>query len=80
MQKKLTLSINEELVKFAHEFSRKSRQSISQIVEQYFQRLKKESETSDLSEETSRLYGIFSDQPIPSKRELREHFHEKNKR
>ncbi len=77
MQKKLTLSLNEELVRFAHEFSKKTKQSISQIVEQYLKSLKQQqqSEATNLSPQTQRLYGIFADEPLPSKKELREDFH-----
>lgn len=78
MQKKLALSIEEELVEFAHEFSKKTRQSISHIIEQYLQDLKTQVEESDLADKTSNLYGIFADSPIPSKKELRTHFHEKS--
>ncbi|UCH97407.1 MAG: hypothetical protein JSV88_11295 [Candidatus Aminicenantes bacterium] len=78
MQKKLTLSIDEELIKFAHEFSRTTRQSISHLVEQYLQDIKTQAEKSGLTDKTLSLYGIFADSPIPSKKELRTHFHEKS--
>ena len=78
MQKKLTLSIEEDLVKFAHDFSLKTRQTISNIVAQYFERLKAQSESSTLSDKTLNLYGAFADEPIPSKKELRNYFHEKS--
>ena len=74
MKKKLTLSIDEELIKFDHEFSRKTRQSISHIIEQYIQDLRSQAEDSGLTEKTLSLYGIFADSPIPSKKELRKHF------
>ncbi len=41
MKKKLTLSINDDLIDFAHEFSRETNQSISHIVEEYLIELKK---------------------------------------
>ncbi|NIM18461.1 MAG: hypothetical protein GTO45_41305 [Candidatus Aminicenantes bacterium] len=78
MQKKLTLSIEEDLVKFAHELSKKTKQSISHMIEQYLHSLKIQTKTSDLSTRTLGLYGILSDQPIPSKKELRKYFHEKS--
>jgi hypothetical protein len=74
MRKKLTLSIDEELIEFVHEFSRKTRQSVSHIIEQYLQDLRTRAEGSDLADKTSNLYGIFADSPIPSKKELRKHF------
>jgi hypothetical protein len=42
--------------------------------------LKKQSEAPGLSPKTQRLYGIFSDRPIPSKEKLREYFHEESNR
>jgi len=33
MDKKLTLNVDEELIKFAHRYSRKTHQSISHLVE-----------------------------------------------
>ena len=78
MNKKLTLNIDEELIKFAHDFSKKTKKSISYVIEQYLKSLKNQAETHDLSEKTSNLYGIFAHHPIPSKKELREYFHEKN--
>jgi len=76
MQKKLKIAINEELIEFAHEFSKKTGQSISHIIEQYLQALKTQEEKSGLTDKTLSLYGIFVDSPIPSKKELRTHFHE----
>ncbi len=42
MRKKLTLSIDSDLIKFAHNFASKTNQSISKIVEEYFIQLKKQ--------------------------------------
>jgi hypothetical protein len=78
MQKKLTLSINEDLIRFAHDFSRNTKQTVSSMVEQYFARLKAKTEASGLSPRTLKMYGIFSEAPIPAKKELREIFHEKS--
>jgi len=78
VHKKLTLSIDEELIKFAHDFSKKTKKSISSLIEQYLKKLKNQTQTHDLSERTSNLYGIFNHHPIPSKKELREYFHEEN--
>ena len=78
MQKKLTLNINEDLIDFAHDFSKKTKQTISYIVEQYFERLKAKTEASNLSSQTLSLYGFFSEDPIPAKKKLREFFHEKS--
>jgi len=78
MQKKLTLNINEDLIDFAHDFSKKTKQSISHMVEQYFERLRAKAGESNWSPQTLSLYGIFSENPIPGKKELRELFHEKS--
>ena len=44
MKKKLTLSINDDLIDFAHDFSKETHQSISHIVEEYLAELKKQQE------------------------------------
>lgn len=44
MKKKLTLSINDDLIDFAHDFSKETNQSISHIVEKYLAELKKQHE------------------------------------
>ncbi len=40
MQKKLTLSINDDLIDFAHDFAEETNQSISHIFEEYLIELK----------------------------------------
>jgi hypothetical protein len=44
MKKKLTLSINDDLIDFAHDFSKETNQSIPHIVEEYLAELKKQQE------------------------------------
>jgi hypothetical protein len=44
MKKKLTLSINDDLIDFAHDFSKETNQSISHIVEKYLAELKNQQE------------------------------------
>lgn len=78
MQKKLTLSIDEDVIKFAHKFAKESGHSVSHIVEQFLLSLKQHNNPQNLSEKTRRLYGIFSDFVIPEKKELRNYFHEKS--
>lgn len=81
MRKKLTLSINEDLIKFAHNFSKETNQSISHIVEEYLNELKEQETNTNQKKfniKTQKLYGIFEDQPIPDKKKLRRNFHEKN--
>jgi len=78
MQKKLTLSIDDELVQFAYHFAKQSKQSISHIIEEYLNNLRKQSVNSHLSKKAQALYGIFSNENIPDKKELRKNFHEKS--
>ncbi len=78
MQKKLTLSIDEELIKFAHHFSKETNQSISKMVEEYLLRLKKHNDEDSVNPRIENLYGIFEDQPIPDKKELRKIFYDKS--
>ena len=81
MNKKLTLSIDEDLIKFAHDFSENTNQSISHIVEDYLDELKKQEAKSKKTQFTSKvqnLYGAFNNKPIPDKKDLRRSFHEKN--
>jgi hypothetical protein len=78
MNKKLTLNIDDNLIKFAHEYSKKTKQSISAMVEKYFSMLREDKETDNLSQLTNDLYGIFSDNPLPDKETMRKEFHEKN--
>ncbi|MGM0411442.1 MAG: DUF6364 family protein [Bacillota bacterium] len=83
MRKKLTLSIDEDLIKFAHDFSKKTDQSISHIIEEYLDELKKQdidqvNKNNKLKPKIQKLYGAFEDQPIPDKKDLRKKFHEKN--
>ena len=78
MDKKLTLNIDEHLIQFAHDYSKNTHQSISKIVEKYFQRLKKELNQELLSSEARELYGIFEKEAVPDKKTLRKSFYEKN--
>ena len=82
MKKKLTLSINDDLIEFAHKFSKETHQSISHIVEEYLIELKKNKEQNfeeqKLQKKTEKLYGTFENNPIPDKKDLRRAFHEKN--
>jgi len=59
MQKKLTLSVDSDLVEFAREYVRESNQSISGMVEAYFRGLRRQGEAVVLSKKTTRLYGVL---------------------
>lgn len=78
MNKKLTLSIDGHLVEFAHEYSRRTKQSISSIVEVYLKKLEAQGSQEIISAKTKRLYGVLSERNLPDKKELRRRFHEKN--
>ncbi|RKX78595.1 MAG: hypothetical protein DRP87_05935 [Spirochaetes bacterium] len=78
MNKKLTLNIEDNLIKFAHYYSKRTNQSISSIIEKYLSRLKEETETDKISTEAKELYGILEKEPLPDKKEMRKEFHEKS--
>ena len=71
MDKKLTLSIDENLIKFAHSYSKKTNQSISHLLEKHTERLRNEIANENLSEDTEELYGILQGKDIPDKSENR---------
>ncbi|MBN2804089.1 MAG: hypothetical protein JXR91_13425 [Deltaproteobacteria bacterium] len=77
MSKKLTLNIDEELIEFAHLYSRQNDLSISRLFEDYLYRLKTSDKKQILNSKTYQLYGIFQSEQIPDKKELRKIFHEK---
>ena len=77
MNRKLTLSMDSNIVDFAHRFSEKTNRSISKIIENYFMELK-EQNSMDLPKDLEELYGIFAGTEVPEKKELRRMFHEKN--
>ena len=78
MSKKLTLNIDEELISFAHSYSRQNGLSVSRLFEQYLDRLRTTDRTQELKPTIAFLYGLFEDAPIPDKKELRKAFHDKN--
>ena len=77
MTKKLTLSMDSDIINFAHDFSRKSKKPISKIIEDYFIELKNR-DAPDLPRDLAELYGIFDDIEVPDKKKLRRIFHEKD--
>jgi hypothetical protein len=77
MNRKLTLSLDSNIVDFAHAFSKRYNKPISKIVENYFIELK-EQNTANLPKDLEELYGVFEDADTPNKKELRKMFHEKN--
>jgi hypothetical protein len=78
MSKKLTLSVEEDLIRFAHTYSEQTGISISSIFEQYLQKLRETTMNQNLNPLLKALYGSFKKNPIPSKSDLKKYFHEKN--
>ena len=82
MKKKLTLSIDEDIIEFAHELSDKNNQSISNMIENYFVNLKKQKNDNndhELSKEVKEISEFFSEDKLPKdKKEMRKIFHEKS--
>ena len=78
MSKKLTLNVDDELITFAHLYSRQNGLSISKLFEEYLNRLRSTDLKQELNLKTANLYGLFQDSAIPDKKQLRKAFHEKN--
>jgi hypothetical protein len=76
MTKKLTLSLDANVIEFAQDFSRKYEKPISKIIEDYFLELR-EQNTTNLPKDLRELYGIFEGIDTPDQKELRRIFHEK---
>ena len=80
MNRKLTLSLDSNVVEFAHDFSQRTHRPISKIVENYFIELKDKyvpDLQSALPRDLEELYGIFEGIDAPDKKEIRKMFHEK---
>ena len=77
MNRKLTLSLDSDIIDFAHDFSKKANKSISQIIEDYLVELKRQNITA-LPKDLEELYGIFEGIEVPQKKELRSMFHDKD--
>jgi hypothetical protein len=80
MNRKLTLSLDSNVVEFAHDFSKRTHRPISKIIEDYFIELKDENTTdlqTALPRDLEELYGIFEGIDAPDKKEMRKMFHEK---
>jgi len=75
MNQKLTLSIDADIVEFAHSYSKKSGRPVSQMVENYFRELKASANTG-IPREVAELRGILRGTDMPDKKEMRRIFHE----
>jgi len=78
MDKKLTLNIDEDIIDFAHQYSKKTHQSISNIVEGFFKELKGSNNDLNLSKKTNSLYGALKNSKNITKSDIRKLFHEKS--
>ena len=78
MTKKLTLTIDDRVIEFAKAYASRTRQSVSSIVEHYFERLGAEVDLADLSPQAAALYGSLENSPLPDKHEIHAQFHEKD--
>jgi hypothetical protein len=76
-RKKLTLSLDANVIDFAHDFSKKVQKPISKIIENYFIELRMKN-TTGLPKDLEELYGIFEGIDAPDKKEIRKMFHEKH--
>ena len=75
MNQKLTLSLDADIVDFAHSYSKKSGWPVSKMVENYFRELKMHA-NPDIPREVAELRGILKGANLPDKKELRRIFHE----
>ncbi len=78
MNRKLTLNVDENLIKFAHQYSKVSRQSISGLFEKYLLRLKQDINHNNISAAARDLYGILDKDILPDKKEMRKGFYGKS--
>ena len=78
MNKKLTLSIDQDLINFVKKYSKEHNLSISQLFENYLKNLRSAKKDLRLSEKTIDLYGFFKDERLPEKKEMRKVFNEKS--
>lgn len=79
MKDKLTLSVDEEVIEFAHKFSKETNQSISSIVEKHLKDLKEiQNKNYEVSSRVKQLSGLFEGEDFPEdKKVMRRIFHEK---
>jgi predicted CopG family antitoxin len=77
-----TLSINEDLLEQINAEAKKEARSVTEIISDavlsYIQKKQKNSEAAVPSNSFMDFYGVFKDNPIPDKLNLRREFHEKN--
>ena len=75
MTQKLTLSLDSDIIQFAHSYSKKSGRPVSQIVENYFRELKALA-NPDIPREIAELRGLLKGSKMLSSKELGRMFHE----
>jgi hypothetical protein len=70
---KLTLSLDQETIAFAHELARESNDSISNMVVAFFRNARKrQGEYQPQHPAVKRLYGCMKGEPVPDKRAMLE--------
>ena len=76
MATKLTLSMDEDLVRFAHDLAREKNESISSMVAAYFRGLKrKRFDPSELHPDVRKMMGAYKGGSLPKdKKEMRERY------
>lgn len=83
MNTKLTLSLDEKIIKQAKEFAKQRNKSLSKLIEDYLggiSSLEKSSVNDDLPPITKKLAGILKDKPeIDFKKEITNHLEKKYK-
>ena len=79
-----TLSINEDLLEQINAEAQSEARSVTEIISDaihsYIQKKQKIGEVAMLGSSFMDFYGVFKDNPIPDKLELRKEFYEKNSR
>ena len=79
MQSKLTLSMEKELIDFAHQIARKSNVSISQIFRSFLLNIKNRRNSNAPRHEILRnLYGITASAPILDKKSVYKKLYQKH--
>jgi len=68
MNSKLTISMDKELINFAHKLAKKSNDSISNIISIFFNKIKAHTKGyTPNSPRVRKLYGITQKNPVPDK-------------
>lgn len=81
MQRKLTLSINEDLIEHVHHIAKKSNDTVSHVVSVFFEKLKQEDSIDAIKAPLiKKLCGSIKLKKVPDKKELNELYLKKHLR